>query len=505
MIDLVDVPPGLGLDHYGSYAHLAMAVQDLRAEAAAVVPSLEGRTIWMVNSTAKGGGVAEMLPRMVSLLRELGASVEWVTITPQNPEFFALTKKLHNLIHGSGVPELTEAERRLYDDVSEAMAEELAPRLSNDDILVVHDPQPAGMGALLEQRRPGLVTIWRCHIGLDERTPQTKAAWRFLKPYVTQYDHAVFSAPEYIPPYLTSMSTVIAPAIDPLSDKNRPLTAHQLTGILCNSGLMEASHPLVYPDFEHRAMRVQPDGSFAPATAGEDPGLLFRPTVTQISRWDRLKGWKPLLDGFAKLKRRRAELEGLDARQRRRLDLVRLVLAGPEPSSIQDDPEARDVLEELIAAYARLEPEIQADVAMLSLPMTSLRQNALMVNALQQTATIVVQNSLREGFGLTATEAMWKRVPLLGSSACGLRQQVRDGVDGRLNPNPEDPDAIADVLVEMLGDPACRDAWARRGQRRVHDQFLVFAQLRSWLELLRRARHGTIQAPGRPATLSAAE
>lgn len=501
MIDFVQVPIGLDLEHYASYAHLAMAVQDLRAEAAAVVPALRGRTVWMVNSTAKGGGVAEMLPRMVSLLRQLGVSVEWVTITPPEPRFFTVTKKLHNLIHGAGVPRLTDEERRLYEEVSDKLAEEMAPRLSDDDILVVHDPQPAAMGAFLESRRPGLVTIWRCHIGLDETTPQTEVAWHFLEPYVTVYDHAIFSAPEYIPAYLTGTSTVIAPAIDPLTDKNRPLTPHHLTGILCNAGLMRAQAPLVYEDFEHRVERVQPDGSFAPATVGEDMGLLFRPIVTQISRWDRLKGWKPLLDGFVLLKRCRDRLVNLDPRQRRRLDLVRLVLAGPEPSSIQDDPEAQGVLDELIDDYRRLEPEIQADVALLSLPMASRRENAFMVNALQSCASVVVQNSLREGFGLTATEAMWKRTPVLGTSACGIRQQVRDGLDGRLNPAPEGPHAIAELLVEMLGDPEARDAWARRGQRRVHDQFLIFVQLRSWLELLRRARGGTIDDAGGVGTI----
>lgn len=495
MIDLVHVEPGPGLDHYASYAHLSAAVQDLRSEAATLAEALTGRTVWMVNSTSKGGGVAEMLPRVVSMLRELGVSVEWVTIAPHDEAFFPLTKKIHNLIHGAGVPEIGAVERALYDEVSRRLADGMAPRLGDEDIVVVHDPQPAGMGAILEERMPHLVTIWRCHIGLDDVTPQTQAAWEFLEPYVTTYDHAVFSAPEYIPPFLAGKSTLIAPAIDPLSEKNRPITAHQLAGILCNAGLMHEHAPVLRPPFEQQAQRLRPDGTFGPAIGADEIGMLFRPTVTQVSRWDRLKGWKPLLDGFALLKRHREEARGLDALQRRRLDLVRLILAGPDPASVQDDPEGKVVLEELTAAYVNLEPEIQADVAILSLPMGSLRENALMVNALQSCSSIVVQNSLREGFGLTATEAMWKRAAMLGSNACGLRQQIRDRLDGRLNPAPEDPLAIAELLIEMLGDHRGRELWGRSAQRHVHDEFLVFAQLRKWLRLLARAKGGTIAMP----------
>lgn len=478
------MPPGLSLEDYASYAHLTAAVQALRDEARALLPALAGRKLWMVNSTAQGGGVAEMLPRMVALLRELGLPCEWVVIVPNDDRFFPFTKNLHNLIHGAGDPDLDPSDRTMYEEQSRRLADALAPRLGDEDLVVVHDPQPAGVGAMLERARPSLVTVWRCHIGLDDETPQTRAAWEMLEPYVTTYDHAVFSAPEYIPPYLAGASTVIAPAIDPLTDKNRPLSAHQLTGILCNAGLMRHQEPVVRPDFAHRAERLGRDGRFAVANGADDIGLLFRPIVTQVSRWDRLKGWKPLLDGFAKLKRHKDRLRGLTDLQRRRIDLVRLVLAGPDPASVQDDPEGARVLEELVAAYLALEPEIQADVAILALPMASVRENALMVNALQHCSTVVVQNSLREGFGLTATEAMWKRTALLGSTACGLRQQIRDGIDGRLNSHPEDPMAVAEMLVGMLGDAAGRDRWSRSAQRRVHDDFLVFAQLRKWLRLL---------------------
>jgi trehalose synthase len=209
--------------------------------------------------------------------------------------------------------------------------------------------------------------------------------------------------------------------------------------------------------------------------------------VAQISRWDRLKGFRPLLDAFVLLKRRLREggLRDADAIARRRIELVRLVLAGPDAASIPDDPEALGVLEELKAAYVALPHEIQADVALLTLPLASREQNALMVNALQRASSLVVQNSLREGFGLTIAEAMWKQIPVLSNRrACGPRHQIRDGFDGRLAADPEDVAGLSALIEEMLSVPVEREVWGRNGQRRAYDDFLVFTQARRWLEVL---------------------
>jgi trehalose synthase len=142
------------------------------------------------------------------------------------------------------------------------------------------------------------------------------------------------------------------------------------------------------------------------------------------------------------------------------------------------------VLASLCRAFRRLKPEDQASVALLSLPMASAKQNHLMVNVIQRCSTVVVQNSLQEGFGLTATEAMWKRVPVLGSSACGLRLQIRDRIDGRLTGNPKDSSEIAEALDDMLANPVQRELYGRNAQRRVYDRFLVFTQVESWLRRL---------------------
>jgi trehalose synthase len=481
---IVDPEWHLKLSDYESVAQLASSVADLRAEASGTVPHLEGRTIWMVNSTAKGGGVAEMLPADVSLLRELGVDVQWVVIEAEDhPEFFALTKRIHNLIHGEGDPSLSAADRELYETVSRENADWMRERVRDDDILVIHDPQPAGMGAMVK-RETGVRGIWRCHIGLDERLPATEAAWEFLRPYVTEYDRSVFSAPEYIPGYLAGRAVVIHPSLDPLSHKNRVLPIHKLVGILCSAGLLNADAPRIHPRFPETAQRLQPDGTWASATLPEDIELLYRPIVTQVSRWDRLKGFVPLLQGFARLKSRAAGNGELDEFQRNLIHATRLVLAGPDPESVQDDPEAVEVLEEIEQTYLELDEALQHDVAILSLPLASRKNNALMVNAIQRCSSVVVQNSLREGFGLTATEAMWKEIPVIGTRAVGLRQQIRDRLDGRLVNDAENPDEIASVLEEVLADEHARERWGRTAQHRVHHEFLTVSQLRRWLELL---------------------
>jgi trehalose synthase len=482
---LVPVEPSHRLADFAEYAHLVGAVEALRREARATRSTLQGRTIWMVNSTARGGGVAEMLPTVVTLLRDLGIPTEWVVIESSEPRFFALTKRVHNLIHGEGDSSLDPADRELFERVNRENAASLRPRMRAGDVLIVHDPQPMPLAGLLKGALD-LTAIWRCHIGLDESLPATLAAWEFLRPYAAPYDRAVFSAPEYVPPYLRDRATIIHPAIDPLSPKNQELGLHHTVAVLSNAGLAVPPGPLWTAPYRRMAQRLAPDGRFYPATASGDFGLLTRPIVTQVSRWDRLKGFEPLLAAFARYKHRL--LQGGwsdDPVHRIRQELTRFVLAGPSPEAIQDDPEARDVLEAMREAYGRLDPLVQESVAILSLPMESPEENALMVNALQRASSIVVQNSLREGFGLTVSEAMWKRVPVLTNRrACGPRQQVRDGEHGRLIDDPTDVDALADTIDAMLADVPQRRAWARAAQRRVHAEFLVFAQLASWLRLL---------------------
>jgi len=505
MITIVDVDTERTLDDFAAHASLQRPVEDLRAVAEQYADRLEDRTVWMVNSTAQGGGVAEMLPMVVSMLRELGVSTEWAVIVSEEERFFQLTKHIHNLIHGSGDPHLSDEDWALYRSVSETMADSLSQRVEPGDPVVVHDPQPLGTGALLKEEMD-IPALWRCHIGLDETNAATETAWNFLKPWAEDYDETIFSLREYVPDFLEDRSDLIQPAINPLSPKNRTLSVTELTDILRRSRLSGSSHPTVDADFSPPARRLQRDGSFAPATRPQDLGLMERPIVTQISRWDRLKGFAPLMQGFARMKESSfLDRNATSERDRYRLSLSRLVLAGPDPESVSDDPEGQEVFNEICSLWHDLPSEIQRDVAVITLPMTSRRVNALMVNALQRCSTVVAQNSIQEGFGLTVTEAMWKRRPVMATHAAGLREQVKDGVHGRRTPQAGDPESIAHTLQEMLSAEADRKRWARNARRRVSERYLVFTQVRRWLEVLAQAvdRHEAVSVDGKSAEAGA--
>jgi trehalose synthase len=481
----IEVAGERGLGEAAEYAFLANSIDALRREARPAAEAMRGRTLWMINSTAQGGGVSEMLPGLITHLRELGFDAEWAVLETGEAGFFQLTKNIHNLLHGEGEPSLGEAERSLYEEVNRENARALLEHVRDGDVIIVHDPQPMPLAGLLRQERRELRTIWRCHIGLDVNTPQTDAAWAFLERYGDDYEHAVFSAPEYVAPFLEGRSSIIYPSLDPLTAKNRPMPVQEVVAVLERSGLLREPGPRVLEQFDHLVTRLQGDGTFRPALEPDDLGLLTRPVVTQVSRWDRLKGFLPLMDGFAAFREGLERDPPPDELEARRLRLTRLVLAGPDPDSIADDPEGVEVLAELKAAYARLPEAIRGDVALLALPMADPVENALMVNALQRVSSVVVQNSLREGFGLTITEAMWKGVPVLSNSrACGPRQQVRDGVDGRLIGDPEDPSQIAGALRSMLRHPERTERMGRSAQRQVHDHFLIYSQLSHWIRLL---------------------
>lgn len=483
----IEVAGERGLDEAAEYAYLTASIDRLRREAEPVADAMRGRTLWMINSTAQGGGVSEMLPGMITHFRELGFDAHWAVIETDDTRFFQLTKNVHNLLHGMGDASLGNGDRELYEAVNRANASALLEHVKDGDIVVVHDPQPMPLARFLRAERNGLCTVWRCHIGLDVDTPETDAAWEFLKAYAGDYDHAVFSAPEYVAPYFEGCSSIVYPSLDPLSSKNRPMPVQEVVATLERAGLLGEPGPRVLPQFQHTVQRMQPDGTFQTALEPDDLGLLTRPVVTQVSRWDRLKGFLPLMQGFASFKEQLESEPPEDELETRRLGLTRLVLAGPDPTSIADDPEGVDVLEELKAAWVALPAAVRGDVALLALPMADLEQNALIVNALQRVSTVVAQNSLREGFGLTITEAMWKGVPVLSNSrACGPRQQVRDGVDGRLIGNPEDPAEIGRALRSMLRHPERTERMGRAAQRQVHDHFLTYSQISHWIRLLGR-------------------
>lgn len=482
MFELVDIENALSLSDYEDHLHLEQTVRELRHDTHGIIRRLGATKVWMINSTPKGGGVAEMMPKLVSLLRDLGLDAQWAIVGASHERFYNVTKRVHNMLHGEPGRAFDGEDRAIYEAASREAAAALAHHVAPGDLVIVHDPQPLGAGSILA-REMDVRTIWRCHIGLDMENAATRAAWDFLKPWTTTYERTVFSFAEYVPPFLADRAEVISPAIDPLSEKNCELTVRQVTDVLSSARMDGVFEPVLSPPYEHPAMRVQPDGSFAPADTPTSIGLMHRPIITQISRWDRLKGWQPLLKGFAHLKHCGHRTTMSDLHQRR-LEHTRLVMAGPDPHAVQDDPEGLDVFNELCAAWRELPAAIRDDVVLLMLPMSSRPHNELMVNSLQRCSSVVAQNSLKEGFGLTVTEGMWKQRPILGTHAVGIRNQVRDGLDGCLLDDPESGEEIAETLDDMLAQPERCDAWGRSGQRRVSEQFLIFTQLRRWLSVI---------------------
>jgi trehalose synthase len=493
MRQITAIKEGTLIKDYTTYAALLPTIVNFQNETEALKKNLLDKKVWMINSTEQGGGVAEMLPRLVSLLRQVGIQAEWLVLESDKAEFFAFTKKIHNLIHGAGEASISDEERNLYEQVNRENAAQLQDFIKPGDIVVVHDPQPAAIIRFL-QEKADFHTIWRCHIGLDRNNHKTQLAWDFLKPYLQDYDHFVFSAPEYIPEYLSGNVSIIHPGIDPLTHKNRELSVHKLSGILSNAGLAHSSHPKVTEDFDHQAKIYTPVGRFVEAKDAGDVGLLFRPIISQVSRWDRLKGFHPLMQAFVYMKRHAEELCKDHPQARCRVKYARLMLCGPDPDYVSDDPEGLEVLSELTNFYQSLPDELKEDIIICKLPMQSVKENALIVNAIQRSSYFICQNSLQEGFGLTATEGMWKTTPIVASNACGLRYQVRNEMDGLIIRHPDDQEELAKALAYLLGEPKLVEEMGFRAQKRVIDHFLVFTQVLNWgrlfKELIAKKRNG---------------
>ncbi|MAD97958.1 MAG: group 1 glycosyl transferase [Flavobacteriaceae bacterium] len=478
----IEIKEGPRFEHYRAYGSLTSTVDSFLKKVQGPVSKLKDHTIWMINSTAIGGGVAEMLPSQMRILRELGMSIEWLVIEASNPDFFTLTKRIHNAIHGSGDGAFNEADKEVYEAVNRENLDAALSLIQHGDLVVVHDPQPLPLGRMIKEHLD-VSLIWRCHIGLEEQNEVSNAVWDFLSPYFEPYNEFVFSLESYTPKQLEGRTTIITPSIDPLSHKNRTLSLDKCLGVLHQSGIINTKPPLLYPFYEHRVRRVMPDGSFGPVNAKSPLDIIWYPTVFQVSRWDRLKGFKELMDAFILLKKRSKDPNGKSAFNTKRIKTTRLVLAGPDPKFVADDPEGNQVLQELINTYSELPKEFQDDIALLLLPMDNQKENALIVNALQLASNIVVQNSLQEGFGLTATEAMWKRKCVLVSGAAGLNHQVQHGVNGIMNKNPKDIEALTSTLEFMLNNPHDREAWGFNAQVRVIENFTLFSPLYDFIEL----------------------
>lgn len=481
----VQIKEGPRIPDYQAYSSLRATVDQFLETAPKFVEELKGRTVWMINSTAIGGGVAEMLPSQLRILRSLGMKIEWLVIEAGDPEFFRHTKQIHNAIHGSGSGEFSAADRAIHEAVNRKNLPRALELIQDGDIVVIHDPQPMPLAGMIREHRE-ILAIWRCHIGLEQTNAITEGVWDYLKPYFGDYDQFVFSLEEYVLPEIAEKTALIPPSIDPLSHKNRTLQMHKSINIMVQAGILEPRGPQVYEDYGHQVRRVMPDGSFAPVNHNHPFDLIYRPVIAEISRWDRLKGFRELMEAFVHMKTENQQKNDPESISYKRIDLCRLVLGGPDPKFVTDDPEGKEVLNELISYYQELPDRIQEDVGLFLLPLDNPKENALIVNALQRCSRIVVQNSLQEGFGLTATEAMWKQTPVLVSGAAGLRFQVVDSRTGKINADPTDIQGLSGTLEYMLNHPKELDKWAFNAQSRVVEHFTLFTQIEAWLRLFRK-------------------
>jgi trehalose synthase len=378
-----------------------------------------GRRWVHINGTLQGGGVAELLQGILPLGRGLGLDTRWYALDA-GEEFFQVTKKLHHLLQGLDTPLTLEDLFGAYLDAIDAAAQAQIAA----DLVVVHDPQPAGIimpGALL-----GTV-LWRCH--LDTSTPHP-AVWRFLLPYINQCAGAVFTLPEFIGPGLQVPVYQIPPGIDPLAAKNRQYTEPAAREILA---------PLLH------ASGVDPD----------------RPILASVSRYDRHKNQATALEAFRRLRA-----------ARRVHPPPYLIFLG---NTAADDPEGAAVLAQL-QAQAGEDPDVRFWV--------DVPHNDRVVGALLRLARGTVHVATREGFGLVVTEALWQGTPVIGAAVGGIRQQILPGRTGYLVP-PRDAGAIAAAMARLLDDPAGAAAMGRRGREHVRRHFLLPEVLRRDLTLLR--------------------
>ncbi len=465
LLQTVEVPrrpvsmlePVIGAQRYGE---MARGANQLR-------PALAGHTIWNVNSTAAGGGVAEMLQVLVGYVQDLDIPIGWLVITG-DAEFFALTKRLHNQIHGHlGGGSLGPADADHYAQLLAANAVELLALVQPGDVVLLHDPQTAGLAAPLA--RAGARVVWRCHIGLDGENDVTRAAWEFLRPHLAAADAYVFSRKEYVPPWMPAAKVwIIPPSIDPFAPKNQELDAETVSAIVAQLGVVDTAAPAVPPPFTRRDGDVGTVTRSAVITGEGRPGL-DDPVLVQVSRWDRLKDMAGVMRGFADYVAPSGE--------------GYLTLVGPSVKDVSDDPEGAAVYAECLMQWQDLSPAARARIQLVTLPLDDIDENAAMVNALQRHATVIAQKSLAEGFGLTVSEGMWKGRPVIGSLVGGIIDQIGEGT-GILLPDPTDLKAFGEAACFLLGDHGQATRMGRAAHAFVRENFLGDVHLLRYAELV---------------------
>jgi len=447
-LDVARLEPLLGAERMGRFEELADQAQ----------AALDRRSVLNINSTAKGGGVAEMLQTLLAYARGAGIDARWLVIDG-DPEFFALTKRIHNGIYGSPGDggALGVAERRHYERVLRRNAEELRALVRPGDLVLIHDPQPLGLAA--ELRRAGARVVWRCHIGCDRPNEWSQRAWEFIRPYVEEADLVVVSRRSFAPPFVAQDRVhVIPPSIDPFSAKNEPMSRRSVRLALGYVGLLDGDGvpPAVpfsrrdgSPGRINRHVDVVQSGPCPPVDA---------PLVVQTSRWDRMKDMAGVMEAFA---------HHVDPALG-----AHLLLIGPSVRGVADDPEAATVYDECVQLWRGLPHAARGRVHLACVPMADPDENAAIINAVQRHASVVIQKSLAEGFGLTVTEAMWKARPVVASAVGGIADQIEHERHGLLVDDPRDLAMVGAAVERLLSDARLAEDLGARARERVLTEYL---------------------------------
>ena len=366
---------------------------------------LKKKKVQFINSTKVGGGVAEILSRLLPLLNELGIDATWDVINAP-PEYFNVTKAFHNSLHGKqgGITQ------KMFDTFIATGEKIIDETKIYGDIVFVHDPQPI---MLVNKKNKSNKWMWRCHV--DVSNPYMEV-WEFLRKFIELYDISVFSSPKFarqlnIPQFLVS------PSIDPFSDKNKELTKDEI------------------------------DKVFDKYKVSRD-----RPVISQVSRFDYLKDPVGVIESYRLVKKY------IDCQ---------LILAGNRAS---DDPEFDTVLADIMEKKGK-DPDIHVIIV-------DPETNDTDVNAIQRGSDVVIQKSLKEGFALTITEALWKARPVVASAVGGIPLQIRHKHSGLLC---HTIGGAALSIREILNNPAYGEELGKNAKEHIRRNFLSTRHLQYYL------------------------
>ena len=378
---------------------------------------LYGKNMVNINSTYIGGGVAEILSSLVPLMNDIGLETGWRTVHG-NTDFYGVTKKFHNALQGEKI-NFSEMKKNLYIQTNETFSK--YTHIEAHDFMIIHDPQPLPLIQFYKKRQPW---IWRCHI--DISTPD-KELWNYLKKFILKYDKVIVSSKKFMSNDLPMDFKIIAPGIDPLTPKNKPIPDSVISKYIKKYGIPTD-----------------------------------KPLVTQISRFDKWKDPVGVVEVFKQVK------EEVDCR---------LVLCG---NMATDDPEGFVIFEKIKQQAKKLINN--NDIILIT------AENNILVNALQRTSSVIIQKSIREGFGLTVTEALWKEKPVVTSNVGGIPLQINNGENGFLL-DPYDVDGFAEKTIELLKNPKMAKEMGEKGKEIVREKFLVTRILSDYLDLLNELNH----------------